>query len=751
MTSRQSNSESETPEKVGRSSPAGPAIRPGLIHRWIEMRHDELAVVRDLSSRHLFYFSKDEISLLKLADGSRTLDQIVEAARGVVFSPMGTKPIARENVRQFFANCRRNGLLVDQSGSAVRQSLTPAMSSLWRNPWTVRFPGWRPDPILAWLLPIARFAYGRYSLISAGCLIAICFLIVVTHLPAFSDDLVQASSAGTGSLILLAFAVGIAKMVHELSHALACKYHGAECREIGVMLLFGVPCLYADVTDAWLIRKASHRMMVSAAGMYAEVLVACLATLTWFFANAGPVREIAVALVFVCSVSTVLINGNPLLRYDGYYILVDWLGIPNLASKAATSLRLFFKQHVLRTAKSFGTSQKLGEDSESIEQHVWLSLYAIASWIYRVSIFAALGMVVIRLGRANDVEILAWLLVGIGILIFVSRISQARKRSLTVAVRDSETPVNSLGKQVSSFVRPAVILVVLSTIVMVPLPSHVVAIAMIEPADAVQIFASESGLVESSVDYGTSVSSDASLVKLRGFDLERKLSLASANHNTLEVKLQVARDSQQHRSLLAKQIPVIKMSIHKVREQEQALQRQIQSLQMRAPKAGVFYPRVDSRGRMTNVGEEEQGVAPGQWVQQGSSVGLVGDPRRRVATAYVLEVDLSKIHVGQRAHLLLADFDRGKVAGIVGQVDRSPADEVPYAVRIAAADGAAGTEASQWIDASDQNRREFYRVRLTLDSSADDLTVHRLARVQINVPATSIWQRFRELLQRTFG
>ena len=137
---------------------------------------------------------------------------------------------------------------------------------------------------------------------------------------------------------MLAFTLGITKVLHEFGHGLSCKHFGGECHEMGIMVLVLTPCLYCNVSDSWMLPNKWQRAMIGAAGMYVELVIASVCTFMWWFSTPGLLNNLCLNAMFICSVSTVLFNGNPLLRYDGYYILSDVTEIPNLRQKATTIL-----------------------------------------------------------------------------------------------------------------------------------------------------------------------------------------------------------------------------------------------------------------------------------------------------------------------------------------------------------------------------------------------------------------------------
>ena len=174
----------------------------------------------------------------------------------------------------------------------------------------------------------------------------------------------------------LALTLCVTKVMHEFGHGLSCKHFGGECHEIGVMFLVLTPCLYCNVSDSWMLPNRWHRAAIGAAGMYVELVLASIATFIWWFSEPGPLNYICLNVMFVSSVSTVMFNANPLLRYDGYYILSDILEIPNLRQKASTILN--------RKLGKWCLGLEEPEDPFLPQRRQWLfATYTVASAIYR--------------------------------------------------------------------------------------------------------------------------------------------------------------------------------------------------------------------------------------------------------------------------------------------------------------------------------------------------------------------------------
>ena len=142
-----------------------------------------------------------------------------------------------------------------------------------------------------------------------------------------------------GNLVLLYLGMVVIKTLHEFGHALFCRKFGGEVHVMGVMLMIFTPMPYVDATSSWSFRQRSKRVLVGAAGMIVELFVAALATFLWARTGPGTLHTLAYNMMFVASVSTLIFNINPLLRFDGYYILSDLLEIPNLNQRAIGQLR----------------------------------------------------------------------------------------------------------------------------------------------------------------------------------------------------------------------------------------------------------------------------------------------------------------------------------------------------------------------------------------------------------------------------
>ena len=184
-------------------------------------------------------------------------------------------------------------------------------------------------------------------------------------------------------LLLAWLCYPVIKALHELAHAAAVKRWGGEVREAGITLLVFTPAPYVDASAATAFRDRRQRAAVSAAGIMVELLLASLALWVWLGVQPGLVRDIAFVTLFIGSVSTLAVNGNPLLRFDGYYLLSDALDVPNLASRSTAYWVYLLQRYVLRAPGPVPPPSAAGERK-------WLMLYAPLSFAYRLIIAGAI-------------------------------------------------------------------------------------------------------------------------------------------------------------------------------------------------------------------------------------------------------------------------------------------------------------------------------------------------------------------------
>jgi putative peptide zinc metalloprotease protein len=299
-----------------------------------QIRGRKVWVVKDPLTLRFFHFREEEIEILRWLDGRTTLEQI----KGQFESRFRPQRMTVSRLHAFVANLHRNSLVVSDTAGQGTQMLLRATRrkrdkwiAAFSSPLAIQFRGIDPQRILDRLYPHLRWLFTRWCVAVGLFFAASALLIVCGRFDDFCARLPELNALiSPQNLVCLAVVMALTKFLHEFGHALTCKHFGVDCHELGIMLLVFTPCLYCNVTDAWKLSERWKRIAITAAGIYVEVMLASICVLLWWFSQPGFFNTLCLNVVVVCSVGTVLLNGNPLLRYDGYYILSDALQAPNL-------------------------------------------------------------------------------------------------------------------------------------------------------------------------------------------------------------------------------------------------------------------------------------------------------------------------------------------------------------------------------------------------------------------------------------
>ncbi|TWU24400.1 multidrug efflux system subunit MdtA [Novipirellula galeiformis] len=272
----------------------------------------------------------------------------------------------------------------------------------------------------------------------------------------------------------IAVAFLVTKTIHELAHAVMCRRMGASSNSIGVFLFCGLPCPYCDVTDVWRLPSALGRAAVMLAGIYVELIIAAMATFVWCAANDPAIRMYAMNLMLVCGISTVLFNANPLMRYDGYYVLSDWLRSTNLRREA----RDCFQSVVVSRIAGRGYGRPRRYDRRAIG----LSVYHVASLLYRTLVLVAIATLLMGVAAAMHLRFIAVVLVAMAAM---AMILQQFKSSFNMLRGEGGWMNVHYSRRLAIAMS---IVGLLAAILFVPVPRYRQVQGVVDSADAVSVF-----------------------------------------------------------------------------------------------------------------------------------------------------------------------------------------------------------------------------------------------------------------------
>ena len=344
------------------------------------------------------------------------------------------------------------------------------------NPLSIRLRLWDPDAFLARTLPMVAWIFGRWGLLLWLAVCVPALLLVGQHWAALSHDsgdrLLSASN-----LLTMVLVYPLVKGLHELGHAWAAKAGGAEVHDMGLMFLVFAPVPYVDASGSSAFADKRQRALVAAAGMLTELLLAALALYVWLAVEPGVTRAVAFSVMLIGGASTVLFNGNPLLRYDGYFVLCDLIEAPNLAQRSNQFWLWLIKRH------AFGLTQAQPPLATRGER-VWFALYAPASLAWRISITLGIALFLGReylyaglaVGLWGLAVMLLWpLLKGVHYLFSSAELTGRRARPMALSSAVVALLVLGLGA--------------------VPAPLTTYAQGVVWPAENAQLRAAEPGFV----------------------------------------------------------------------------------------------------------------------------------------------------------------------------------------------------------------------------------------------------------------
>jgi len=310
--------------EVGRLSNQHPRLRPDLVVSGQSTPEGPCYVVKDPRTRRFFRLREAEYSVARRLDGATPIETVAEQ----VAAEQGAE-VAPEVLAAFVEQLRRGGLLEAPDGAAAAGPRRPLLQGdiLW-----LRLKAFDPDRLLDALVGKVRFCFTPAFVAAGAALVLWALATVLVRHEEIRADLVQLWSM---RMLALAWVTVIAVTVlHEFAHGLTCKHFGGRVHEMGFLLIYLQPAFYCNISDAWLFAEKSKRLWVTFAGGFFELVLWAMATLLWRATERGTWASDAALVVMATSGVKLFFNLNPLIKLDGYYLLSDWLGIPNLRQRA---------------------------------------------------------------------------------------------------------------------------------------------------------------------------------------------------------------------------------------------------------------------------------------------------------------------------------------------------------------------------------------------------------------------------------
>lgn len=605
-------------------------------------------IVKDPIAVEYFLIQADEMRVLEALQTPKTIGELHRHLHDRPGLPL-TKAELSNYVSKLCADNLatsvdgRNGERLNRQADILgRRKIFAAIGGI----LAIKVPGFSGNHLLKGLDWLGSLLFHPVALI--GFIVGLLLMLAWTAMSfsTFVGQIPAASWFATPQNLLLLFLgyLGV-KACHEIGHGLACRYYGGQVREMGLLFLFFSPCLYCDATDAWMIPNKFRRMMISLAGVYVEMLFSLAFFWAWWFSSDYETSAWLFGMMLTTSASTLLVNGNPLLKFDGYFALADWWEIPNLSNVS--------QQHLNSCARSIFFSEP-----ESLET-AWqtkLVAYALTSTLYRWLMMFGILTAGYWILRANGLEMLG---IGASVLLTLIVLGGTMLKTAMATLVVATKPNKRWTAWLATFIA---MLCVGLWFVAFPIERRVRGTAVLELSQPERVYAARSGLLHPQKLVGDTIAAGVVIATID--DPYGQQRLVELKHEIEVGRLQIeSRRLNREVSLeTSGEIEFLETKLQRLRSELEYLQREHDTRNVVALQAGVLFPPLESR----SVGAKPEMTpdyhfAPSKLsknshlarVEKGELLGLVGVPHRLVATVLISPYEQQAIRPGQTSKLLL--------------------------------------------------------------------------------------------------
>ena len=502
-----------------RVAPLRPRLRShARLHRH-RYRGEVWYLLQDPASGRVHRFTPAARTLIAAMDGARSVAEIWDLANRA----LGERSPTQDQVIQLLGQLHAADLLQSDVTPDVAELFTRGEREVkvrrraaYGNPMALRIPLWDPERFLERARPWLDLVWSRWGAAAWLVVVLPLLFLIPLHWPDLTHNFSDRVLA-FDNLIVLYLLFPVLKACHELGHASATKAGGGEVHDMGLILLVLMPVPYVEASAATAFRSKYRRALVGAAGMAVETFIAALAFYLWLLVEPGLVKSVLFNTMVIAGVSTLIFNGNPLLRYDAYYILCDLIEMPNLSARALRYWAYLAERYALGMREAEAPIASRAEKA-------WFVGYGLASTAYRVLVTVVIALFIASRFFIIGVLLAAWALVAMAVLpvaralrhvIASPRLRKRRRRAILVTFGS---------------IAAALVLVVA-----VPLPYHSDAEGVVWLADEALVRAGASGFVESFLmPPGSRVAAGEAVLRTRDPTLEAQLRLSEGKVAELE-------------------------------------------------------------------------------------------------------------------------------------------------------------------------------------------------------------------------
>ncbi len=704
-------------------------------------------IVKEPIGLKYFRFQEEEYALLNKLDGQTSLDELKDWFEAK-FPP---QKITLEELQQFIGMLHRSSLVIADvpgQGKQLRQRRDERrrkeLMASSTNILAIRFKGFDPERFLNWLYPKVRWFFSLPMFIltlimmfSALTLVTVQFDKFYAKLPSFY------SFFSPTNALLLMVVLGATKVLHEFGHGLTCTHFGGECHEMGVLILVLTPCLYCNVSDSWMIPSKWKRAAIGAAGIYVECVLASICTFIWWFTQPGTLNMVCLNVIFISSVSTILFNANPLLRYDGYYVLSDLMEIPNLRQKASSILS--------REAGRICLGIDPPEDPFLPQRNkAFFALYTVAASIYRWVVLFSILWFLHQVFKPYRLDILGHAVVAMSLVGLVGMPIYKLVHFFYVPGRMHKV------KKPRLYATLAVVGLIVLAVLYIPLPHSVFCTLEVRARDAEKIYIEVPGILdEVYVKTGDRVEAGQPLARIESIDVQLALAALSGKRNQYQVQLDTALRQRYENEEAAGEVSQLRESLASVTDQLKEKQIDEKRLLLKAPENGIIMPppwrphKPGPEGQLaawsgTPLQKKNRGVP----LDEGTVFCLVGQPEKMEAILYVDQGDLEFVTKGQKVEVVLDELPFEIFESTIEEIAPSEVKVTPERLSTKA-----GGELATVTDEAGVERLQSaaYQVKVLIDDPDDRIRIGLRGRAKIHSRNQTLGQRMKRVLNQVIN
>ncbi|MCF7792124.1 MAG: HlyD family efflux transporter periplasmic adaptor subunit [Victivallales bacterium] len=494
-----------------------------------------------------------------------------------------------------------------------------------------RIPLWKPDRFLSGTLYLVQALCNKYLLFLL-IMFSLCgYMGLIVHWGKFTATVVD--TLNYSGLIKYGITIVFLKVLHEFSHAYAAKNAGIRVRRMGIGFIVFFPRFFTDLTDSWRLSRKKDKIFIDSAGIMAELIVGGIAVIFWLYAGPGIIRTVAYYIFAVSMISTVFVNGNPFIRYDGYYILMDAVNIDNLQTRSRMVISKWFKDTFFRIKTELPFSLRKG-------QKIFLAVYGVSSFIYRIFLYTGIILIVYY----KFTKCIGIILVIIEVYLLIYLPLQREFKTVLALKKKAEK---------KRIIFSVCFTVFFLLIFFLPLPWSVSIPCVVGASGDKVIYIKQPGFLKViPIQFGSTVKKGDSLMKLKNPFLKLEGERLNIKLKILETELDRLRT----------------LSSVKMRESERTKIEQINNI-----KSKISQNR--TKMRQLNVKSPIDGIfvlynwrmKPGKWLDKGTAAGEVFSPNTTVIYAYAKEKNIKDLKISDTVSVNLNDTVKtfsGKVVRI---------------------------------------------------------------------------------------